>query len=638
MLRVLLVDDSDEDAFLLLNEIKQGGFEVESLRVQTAEHMRAALAEREWDLVLSDYSMPRFSGIDALRVLQETGRDIPFIMASGTIGEETAIETLKAGACDFILKERLTRLVPAIKRELREAEQRRARRAAEAALSNVQARMQFVLETAGVGIWEINLAEQTVVWSDVQERLHGLRAGEFKGTLEAFLDCVHPDDRAAVLSGLRETQPSGSVLLEYRTRWPDGSVHWIRAVGRTVAADDQQRLRVLGVATDATEQRSIEEQLRRAQKLEAVGGLAAGVAHDFNNLLTVISGYSGLLADRFADDPEVTADLTEIERAVKSAVSLTRQLLAFGRQQVARPKVDDLNRVLTDNYAMLRRLVEENVRIDLELADRLEPLKIDPGQIEQVLLNLVVNARDAMPDGGVITIKTENVVLDGSFSSSHRDVPDGEYVLWSISDTGTGMPPEVQARMFDPFFTTKAPGHGTGLGLATVYGIVKQAGGHLSVQSEVGRGTTFRIYLPLARAVPSASAASTGEPATLHGTETVLVVEDEDRLRELARRILQPNGYNVLLAANGDEAVKIAADYQGPIHIVITDIVMPGMGGRDVVAWMATHRPEAKAIYLSGYSRGGPGQQDLPDPAARFVDKPFTAATLLRTIRQALDE
>lgn len=638
LLRVLIVEDSADDEAMLLEELRRGGFEVVHVRVQTAETMRAALMEQSWDVIMSDYSMPTFTGIGALSVLKETGIDIPLIIASGTIGEETAVEALKAGASDFLVKDRLARLIPAIERETREAEGRRARRAAEAALSQTKERMQFALESAGVGIWESEVASGRTLWSDVLEQLHGLPVGAFAGTFDAFIECIHADDRQRVLNSISESFRNRlDSRLEYRTTWPDGSTHWIAGIGRTFYSEAGEPIRAVGVGLDITAQKHLEEQFRQAQKLEAIGGLAAGVAHDFNNLLTIVTGYCELLAVRFADDAAAIQDLDEIRRAGTSATALTRQLLAFSRRQIVAPRAVDLNSILNDSYKMARRLVEENVQIDLRLADHLVPIHVDPGQIEQVLLNLVINARDAMPNGGVVTIETENAVVDEAYARTHLEVHPGSYVLLSVSDTGSGMSSEVQSRLFEPFFTTKERGRGTGLGLATIYGIVKQSGGHIWVYSEPGIGTTFKIYWPVAHSTElPATVPARQASAGLHGTETVLVVEDEASLRALTARILQRYGYTVLLAANGEEAERLCTEHQGTIHIVLMDVVMPGKSGRAVGEWIGQRRPETKIIYLSGYTDNAIVHHGVLDPGTTFLQKPFTSDVLLNTIRGVL--
>jgi PAS domain S-box-containing protein len=637
-LRLLVVEDQEDDELLLLAALRRGGFDVTHTRVQTAEAMRAALIAEPWQIIVSDYSMPTFSGIRALDVLHESGLDIPLIICSGTIGEETAVTALKAGAADFLTKDKLTRLVPAIERELREAEGRRRRREAERSLEDVRSRMQMTLAALTIGIWELDLRSDAIALSAEFEALHGIQPGGSPSTLEGYLGAIHPDDRAAVAATIESSARRGlESVFEYRVKWPDGSVHWIRVTGRTLSGADGRPDRAVGIGVDVTAHRTLEDQFRQAQKLEAIGALAAGVAHDFNNLLTVIQGYCEMIEAQAEDRPSIIEDVGEIKRAGESAGALTRQLLAFSRRQIVTPRTVALNDIVSGSSKMLRRLVEENVRIDLALSDGLPPVTIDPGQIDQVLLNLVVNARDAMPEGGVLTIETGRVVVDEPYARTHLDVTPGPYVVLSISDTGVGMTAEVQARIFEPFFTTKERGRGTGLGLATVYGIVKQNLGHIWVYSEPGIGTTFNIYLPVADGVePALQAPPADASGGRHGTETVLVVEDEAALRALTERILLRHGYRVLVAANGAEALALVDGHDAPIHVVLMDVVMPGRSGRVVGEEIAQRRPATKVIYLSGYTDNAITHHGVLAPGVIFLQKPFTSEVLLRTIRDVL--
>jgi two-component system, cell cycle sensor histidine kinase and response regulator CckA len=637
-LRILLVEDSENDAQLLMRHLTRNGVEFSLTRVQTGPAMLDALATGTWDLVVSDYSMPQFSASAALETLRSTGLDLPFIIVSGTVGEETAVTALKAGAHDFLPKDRLGRLVPAIQREVREAAERRKLRVAERALSDTQMRMQFAMESAGVGTWEADLASGRTIWSDLLERMHGLEPGSFHGTLEAFIETVHPADREQLQQHISQSlRNQHDFTIEYRTVWPDGSVHWIVTFGRAVSDASGDLTRAAGVSIDVTHQKTLEEQLQQAQKMESIGNLAGGIAHDFNNVLTVVTGYCSFLQDRVKDDPGAVDDVGQIRRAAESATALTRQLLAFSRRQVLAPKVLCLNAVLTDLQKMLRRLIEEHVRIELKLSKDLPLVNVDPGQMEQVVMNLTVNARDAMPEGGVITLETSAVDLDGEYASTQVDVTPGPYVRFSIRDTGTGIPPEILTRVFEPFFTTKPTGQGTGLGLATVFGIVKQSGGHLTVSSEVGVGTTFTIYVPQATA-ESQVALEQGPlvAGTLNGTETVLIVEDDARLRVLDQRVLARYGYNVLVASSCAEAQRVCTEHEGHIHIVLTDVVMPGGSGKNVSDWVAQTRPSTQVIYMSGYTDNTIMQRGLLTPGTQYLQKPFTPEMLARKVREVL--
>jgi two-component system, cell cycle sensor histidine kinase and response regulator CckA len=636
-LRILVVEDSEHDAELLLWHLRREGFDISSRRVDTATEMMQALAAETWDVVLSDYSMPQFSATAALALLRQSGYDTPFIIVSGTIGEETAIQALKAGANDYLLKGRIGRLAQAIEREVRDVTERRRLLATATALSDTRERMRFALEAAAVGTWESDVATGTLVWSDIQEALHGLRAGEFKRTFEAFVDLIHPDDRDRIRGEIaRSLKANADWRLEYRVLWPDGSPHWIATVGRTFHGETGEPIRAAGVGMDVTALKRLEEQFRQAQKMEAVGKLAGGVAHDFNNLLTIILGYCDMLTGRAEVDPLVIEDTKEIRRAAVSASVLTARLLAFSRKQVLAPRVVNLNDILVSLQSMVRRLVEESVRIECRFDEDLARIKVDAGQMEQVLLNLVVNARDAMPGGGALTIETSNVFLDDDYVRSHVGAQPGAHVLMSVTDTGTGLAPDVQPHIFEPFFTTKSKGHGTGLGLATVYGIVKQSGGSIWVESEPAVGTTFKLYFPVSSEEPTPIQAR-AVTSNLRGSETVLVVEDEPTLRGLDRNILEHYGYRVLVAGDVAEALSVCASHADHIHVVVTDVVLPDGSGRTIGDWVLRHRQGTRVIYMSGYTDDAIVRHGILDMDTLFLQKPFTPADLARKVREILE-
>jgi nitrogen-specific signal transduction histidine kinase/CheY-like chemotaxis protein len=379
-----------------------------------------------------------------------------------------------------------------------------------------------------------------------------------------------------------------------------------------------------------------EEQLRQSQKLEAIGQLAGGVAHDFNNLLTVIGGYSSIILGKLSPDNPHRTSVEEIKKAGDRAGSLTRQLLAFSRKQILQPKILDLNVVVFDMDKMVRRLIGEHIDLVALIDPTLGKVKADPGQLEQVLLNLIVNARDAMPEGGKITIETGNVLLSSEYAVRHAAVA-GPHVTLAVSDTGCGIPADVRTHVFEPFFTTKGAGKGTGLGLATVYGIVKQSGGHVSLYSEVGTGTTFKIYLPRVDTVGVDGQITPAALSAPQGTETVLLVEDEDQVRKIVEAILEDQGYNVLSAANGEEAIQLAAHYYSEIHLVFTDVVMPQMSGRELAERLLRMRPQLKVLYMSGYTDDSIVRHGLLDAKLNFIQKPFDSAAAARKVREVLD-
>jgi PAS domain S-box-containing protein len=505
------------------------------------------------------------------------------------------------------------------------------------ALRTAEERMRFALEAAGVGIWDMDYTTGVIRWSEILESQYGLQPGTFGGTFEAFIERIHPDDRASVLETIAEAAKSGADFsIQNRAIGPDGAVRWLTAVGRIKLGEHGEPVRGVGISLDVTERRTLEDQYHQAQRMEAIGRLAGGVAHDFNNLLTVILGNCELLlADLGPDDPR-QADVAGIQNAGRHAAGLTRQLLAFSRRQIIEPTLLDLNVVVADMREMLGRLIGEDVRVVLSLRASPARARADRGQVEQIVMNLAVNARDAMPTGGTLTIETANVDLDEHYAKTHLAVKPGPHVVLTVSDTGTGMTPQVQARLFEPFFTTKDVGKGTGLGLATVHGIVMRSGGSVNVYSEVGKGTSFNVYFPMADAAERAVAAPAPVARPHAGAERILVVEDAEGLRKLTKRLLERQGYTVLVAANADEAIRLFE--QNPsIDVLLTDVVMPGASGPELTARLVERRPALKVIYMSGYTEEAIVHHGVLDPGIAFLHKPFTSETLGGKIREVLD-
>ena len=451
-----------------------------------------------------------------------------------------------------------------------------------------------------------------------------------------WMDAVHPDDRERVEQAAYARSRRDEYDEVYRIVRPDGAVRWIRDRAFHMYDEAGELYRLVGTAADITEQRHLEEQLQQAQKMEIVGRLAGGVAHDFNNLLTVINGMADLVLAGLAEDDPARRDLTQIRLAGDRAAALTGRLLAVSRRQILKPEVIDLSAIVTGLRDMIQRLIGEDITLVLELAPDLASIRADPGQIEQVLLNLVVNALDAMPDGGVLTIETRTVQVDQVYAAEHPGTRTGPHAMLGVRDTGIGMDESIRRRIFEPFFTTKAYGKGTGLGLSMVYGIVKQSGGSIWFQSEPGHGSRFTIYLPYVTGSP-ASRAAQPPAATARGHETVLVVEDELPLRELAARVLVAAGYTVLQAGNGADALALLAGHAEPVHLVFTDVVMPGMNGRELAARLAQLRPAIRVLYTSGYTEDAILRHGVLDDPGRFLSKPYTPSVLRRRIREALD-
>src|SRR6266705_1669182 len=552
-LRVLIAEDSEDDTQLLVRELKRGGYDPVYERVASAAGMTAALDRQQWDLVIGDYSMPRFSGTAALALVRARGLDIPFICVSGTITEEIAVSAMKAGANDYVTKGQLKRLVPAIERELREARGRAARRDMEAALRESETSHATLIAHAPVGIYRSTADGRFLSVNAALVRMLGYDSADEVLKLDMARDVyADPAERQRLLD--RDTYSDreyDDVEAEWKRR--DGRYLTVQLSVRAVrdAAGRVQYYET--IVRDVSEQRRLQQQLVQAQKMEAVGRLAGGVAHDFNNLLTVIISYSDLvLADLPRDDPKWD-DIDQIRKAGEAAAALTSQLLAFSRQQVLQPRVLDMNAVVATTQKLLERLIGEDVKLVTVLAPDLGKVKVDPGQLEQVIMNLAVNARDATPNGGRLANETANVEMDEAYVRGHPLARSGRYVMLAVSDTGIGMDEATKARIFEPFFTTKEPGKGTGLGLATVYGIVQQSGGFIWVYSEPGHGTTFKIYLPQVEASAQGRAASAAPGDLPRGTETVLLVEDAAAVRAVTRQVLERQGYTVLKAANGAE-------------------------------------------------------------------------------------
>ncbi len=518
-IRVLMVEDSTSDAKLVLREIRRRHPDVEHVVVETEQGLRDALRTPDWDIVISDWQLPQLNGLRALAVVKELHRDLPLVIVSGTIGEEIAVEAMRAGARDYVLKDRLTRLTAVVERELRERRERDHHRQTEQAL------------------------------------------------------------------------------------------------------------------------RRAEEQLRQAQKMEAIGNLAGGIAHDFNNLLSVILGYSSLIASQLRAGDPMADELRELVDAANRGADLTRRLLAFGRRQVLQPKILRLDDVISSVEGMLRRVIPESITLTVLSAPRLGHCKLDPGQLEQVILNLVVNARDAMPDGGKLTIEMKDTEIDLGYARAHMGMTPGNYVTMIVTDTGAGMDRETQARIFEPFFTTKGHDKGSGLGLSMVFGIVQQSGGHIWVYSEVGVGTSFKLHFPRVDA-PSEPQPTTQPPPRSHalrGTETVLIVEDDAAVRGVVSTVLRRAGYTVVEASNGGEALLICEQEATKLDLMLTDVVMPRMNGRQLADRLKTVRPNLKVIFSSGYPGHTMVQHGDLEAGVDFLAKPASPDALLTKVREVLD-
>ena len=521
------------------------------------------------------------------------------------------------------------------------------RKRAEEALRARERELKRSQEVAHVGHWNWDTVSNKVTWSDEMHRIFGVDPEGFDGDLDDVIRrSIHPEDRERVRAAneavIEKSQPAP---LEYRVVRPDGSIRHVSAVPGDRVTDDQGHVvRLSGIVQDITEGKKAEDerdrleaQLFQSQKMESIGRLAGGVAHDFNNMLSVILGHAELAQMRLAPQDPVRADLGEIVKAATRSADLTRQLLAFARKQTVNPKVLHLNDAVSGMLKMLQRLIGEDVDLVWKPGHEVGRVRVDPSQLDQILANLSVNARDAIEGVGTLTLETENVTLDETRWPGQPDFVPGDYVRLSVTDTGCGMAQEVLAHAFEPFFTTKGAGKGTGLGLATVFGIVRQNGGYVTVYSEPGAGSTFRIYLPRCGG-EDAAPAERSPSETRGGTETILLVEDEAAILDAVGRMLGEAGYMVLAAQGPGEAVRIAGEHEGTIHLVLTDVVMPGMNGRDLVKGLEACRPGLRSLYMSGYTANVIAHRGVLDEGVNFIPKPLRREYLLRTVRKVLDE
>lgn len=517
------------------------------------------------------------------------------------------------------------------------------RRQTEEALKDSKAQLAKAQSIARLGSWEWDIVQNKVIWSDETRRLYGFSDVGEGEDMNRCLERVHPDDRAVVRLALDEALRSGGpYVCDHRALLPDGTIRVLHGLGEVVKDERGKPIRIIGTTQDITEAeraetalRRSEEQLRQSQKMEAVGRLAGGVAHDFNNLLTVINGYSAMSLNQTEKTHPLRKNIQEIQAAAERAASLTGQLLAFSRKQVLQPRIINLNESVSGMEKMLRRLIGEDVELCTMFDPELAQVKADPGQLEQVVLNLAVNARDAMPRGGKLTIQTTNVALDRKTSFRNRDLNVGEYVMIAISDTGVGMTEETKSHLFEPFFTTKGMGRGTGLGLATCYGIICQSDGDIRVYSEPSCGTTFKIYLPRVDAPTTTNGGAADSDTLPPGTESILIVEDEPAVRRLAASVLRSSGYRVQEARDATEAYALIQAKQ-PFDLVITDVIMPKMSGKELYDQIRVIAPRIKVLFMSGYTDDALAHHGVLGPELSFLEKPFSPSRLAHKVREVI--
>jgi len=629
-LRVLIVEDDAADAELAVSVLKRAGYPLAFDVVDSATDFEERLAHSDYDAILCDHNLGTWTGMEALEILKKSGKDIPFLVLTAVLGDEAAVEYVKRGATDYLLKDRLERLPVALSGALRDKANREE-------TAKLQEQVRRFIENLPLGVYRSTPDGRVLMANPALLRMLGYDSWQeltFRNLEGEAFEAGHP--RNAFCEQIeREGEARG---LEAAWKRRDGSEIFARESARAFRADDGTVLYYDGIVEDVTERRRLEEQLRQAQKMEAVGRLASGVAHDFNNLLTIIIGYSDLLFERVSARDWMRLPVEEIKKAAERAASLTRQLLAFSRKQVLPPHILDLNSLLANVDKMLGRMTGEDIKLVTHLPSGLGRVNADPGQIEQVIMNLAVNALHAMPQGGQLTLEAANVELDSSYASSHQSVLPGHYVMIAVSDSGIGMDAETQASIFQPFFTAKQQGEGMGVGLATVYGIVRHSEGQIWVYSEPGKGTTFKVYLPrIDQAVELIAPTQVPVDELSRGSETILLAEDEEAVRSFARELLESRGYEVLEAKGGHEALEVGGRYKKRIHLLLTDVVMPQMSGPELVKHLAPLHPETKVLYISGYADHAVVQHGLLDPSKVFLPKPFTADVLARKLREVLD-
>ncbi len=621
-LRILIVDDQQSDALMIVDALHRGGFTPDWRRVDTEADFISALREH-WDVILCDYSPVGCHALRALELKNQHAPDVPLLIVSGSVGEDAAIAAMRAGAADYLFKDRLLQLEQAVRRALEQRRERHEWRETERELR--LHRRAIEASNQGFIIADAQAPDIPIIYVNSGfVKITGYQPAEVIGRNCRFLQGpkTDPAANAEIRTKLRHGLPCAVEILNYRK---DGTSFWNALTISPIHNEQGTLTHFVGIQSDITDKRELEGQLLHAQKMEAIGRLAGGVAHDFNNLLTIILGCCGFVLDA-EPDPDTTQLMQQIRHAGERAALLTRQLLLFSRKHVAAPVLFDLNDVVTGIQLMLLRVIGPDVILKTELDPEQPWIKADPGQFEQIILNLVINSQDAMPEGGEVTIRT-------------RTLPGNKpQVLLSVSDSGIGMSDEVQARIFEPFFTTKELGKGTGLGLPIVFGIVRQSGGTIKVQSAPNAGTTVEIRLPLAEHESVDQILPASESPVGTGHETILLAEDNPQVRQLTSQILQRAGYNVLQATDGRNALEVAQQFGSPIALLVTDVVMPDLNGTQLALQLCALRPQLRVIFISGFNeeavvRHGVATGDIP-----FLHKPFTNKGLISKVREVLDE
>ncbi len=635
MLRILHLEDDPIDRELVETTLAAEGFAFEVKRVETREEYLEALESGTFDLILADFKLPSFDGLTALEIAKKRCPLAPFIIVSGTLGEEPAIETLKSGATDYVLKDKMARLGPAVKRAMREVAEREVLDRLEKERRNTLRRLDLQARYMPLANIFLDKDFRVIGWNPAAESIFGWNHEEAIG--KSLYGLVFPPGSGYGVEELRRNVLKDTEVIQVQCKnvGKAGKVTTCDWFVTTLREKGGAEVEFLAMAHDVSEKHILEKQLQAAQRMESLGTLAGGVAHDFNNMLTGILGFTEILRSRLAGVPAVLEDLDEIRQSAEKASMLTKQLLALSRRQAVELTNIDLNSVVSDMGKLLRKVIGEQVEISVRLSENLPVVRADRGQIEQILMNLCINSRDAMPGGGRLMIETGEAIWGDECRNRHPYASPGRYSMVAVSDTGTGMDEKVRERVFEPFFTTKAPDKGTGLGLSVVYGIVKQHNGFINLYSEPGKGTTFKVYFQAVDASPDSMPAVSRDPVR-GGTETILVAEDEVSIRALIERVLSEYGYKVLTACDGEEAVETYRRHEG-IALSILDMVMPKKGGTEAFRAMTGKNPGMKVIFMSGYSPEAVRESFSLEPKAPFLPKPFGPLALLRKVREVLD-
>ncbi len=633
--RLLIAEDDSNDLELCLRHLRRSGLHFQATSVSSREEFAQKLRDAPVDVVLSDYSMKGWTGMDALAMIRESCPGVPLILMSGTLGDERAVECIKLGVTDYVLKDQLARLPAAIVRTREETELRAVEMQAFAALRESEARYRSLVNNATYGIcWLASGGELLYANPALVHMLGYDSAEELMEVSNSTAFYCDPEAREQVSVGYRK---NGRIDVTVEWRCKGGKIISVRLNGRRFSGSERGDECIEMLVEDVTDRKELERRLVQAQKFEAIGQLAGGIAHDFNNMIGAIMGWADLGLDEAAPDSRIRRHFEKVRQQATRAASLTRQLLAFARRQILEPRSMDLNQTVVEALSLLEKVIGSNIQIKASTAPDLAVVHADPTQVEQVLMNLCINARDAMPSGGSLIVETANVTLDEEFCALQPLARPGHYAMLSVTDTGTGMDEATLDRIFEPFFTTKELGKGTGLGLATVYGIVRQHGGFVHVYSEPGIGSTFRAYFPTSKETVAAREPVEDSSPVVGGSETILVAEDHDGLRQIALETLTRLGYRVLLATDGEQAVQEFAAHRSEIALLLLDVVLPHLSGPEVYARLHAENPGLPVIFTTGYSPDIGLLEQAQRDGLPVLQKPYAPRNLALRVREALD-